>query len=196
MSINSTWAISSFVVWPRRGEEVTSRASYARTQITVDNRDLSLPISECDKSTIPGKLGDSVGFRPTALKASSFFSLFQLKTCSKNFGGKFLPSATACNTSHTSMRPGTSDRPGDTPMGRPPRRASIEIGVPKPAGNASVNSGTRRPRTVFGFCCIRPQQVLSSQGQRPLWDAREEPVLLHFPWLAANPIGYSGVRPY
>src|SRR5580692_9735847 len=39
MSINSTWAISSFVVWPRRGEEVTSRASYARTQITVDNRD-------------------------------------------------------------------------------------------------------------------------------------------------------------
>jgi hypothetical protein len=102
----------------------------------------------------------AVGFRSTALKASSFFSLFQLRTCSKNFGGKFPPSATACNTSHTSMRPGTSDRPGDTPMGRPPRRAAIEIGVPKSsAWNASVNS-VRGPRTVFLFCCIRSQQVL------------------------------------
>ena len=39
MSINSTWAISSFVVSPRIDEEVTSRTSYACAQIGVDNRD-------------------------------------------------------------------------------------------------------------------------------------------------------------
>src|ERR1700721_135235 len=39
MSINSTWAISSFVACPGINEEVTSRASYACVQIGVENRD-------------------------------------------------------------------------------------------------------------------------------------------------------------
>ena len=39
MSVNSTWAISSFVVWPRVDEEVTLRASYACNQMSVENGD-------------------------------------------------------------------------------------------------------------------------------------------------------------
>jgi hypothetical protein len=37
MSVNSTWAVSSFVVWPGMDDEVTSRASYACVQIGVEN---------------------------------------------------------------------------------------------------------------------------------------------------------------
>jgi hypothetical protein len=56
------------------------------------------------------------------------------------------------------MRPGTSDRPGDTPMGRPPRRGAIEIGVPKSAC-ASANSMRSAREQYSGFVAFVPSKA-------------------------------------
>ena len=85
------------------------------------------------------------------------------------------PSATACNTSPTSIRPGTTDWPGDTPLGRPRPGLSPEKTVPF----FRIGGAARRNRIPVLLHSSPASPLLHLQG--PSRTAREEPVLLHFP---------------
>ena len=126
-------------------------------------------------------------------KSLLFFQLVSVGAYSKNLGGRSsaasnqilqykawasrnsstLPSGMACNTSHTSLRPGTVDRPCDTPMGRPPRRPPITVGVPKSsAWNASVNPVRGAREQYRGFVAFVTSKSFSHgpQVSRNRWN--------------------------
>jgi hypothetical protein len=86
-----------------------------------------------------------------------------------------LPSATARNTSHTSMRPGTTVWSDDTPMGRPTPRPQLGKTVP-----FFRIGGTARRNRIPVLLHSSPASPLL-QGQEPPRSAREKLVLLHFP---------------
>ena len=86
---------------------------------------------------------------------------------------------TRCNTSQTTMRPGTTDWLGDTPLGRPTPPAAIEIGVPKLSA-WNVNSVRGRSRNSILVLLHSSPASLLLQGQSRCGRPERSNVLLHY----------------
>ena len=86
---------------------------------------------------------------------------------------------TRCDTSQTTMRPGTTDWLGDTPLGRPTPPAAIEIGVPKLSA-WNVNSVRGRSRNSILVLLHSSPASLLLQGQSRCGRPERSNVLLHY----------------